>query len=149
MVNSSKPLAGISPFVSNTVCFNHGIVSNKPAKMVSNKPTVYETGTNAIQWLLVSGWSGLVILASYTSVTLNHSVERILSQSDTVNRCLALGCLRFTKLCWVGNDMSIIMKPSNSPTQGQPNPTRIRLKVVFGPLFPTANVFLWVGIGIM
>ena len=27
------------------------------------------------------------------------------------------------------------MKPTDSPTQGQPNPTKIRLKVAFGPLF--------------
>ena len=38
------------------------------------------------------------------------------------------------------------MKPTNSPTQGQPNPRKIRLKVAFGPLFPTANNFSWVGI---
>ena len=33
------------------------------------------------------------------------------------------------------------MKPTNSPTQGQPNPTKNRLKVAIGPLFPTANIF--------
>ena len=38
------------------------------------------------------------------------------------------------------------MKPTNSPTQGQPNPRKIGLKVVFGPIFPTANIFSWVGI---
>ena len=37
------------------------------------------------------------------------------------------------------------MKP-NSPTHGQPNPRKNRLKVAFGPLFPAANIFLWVGI---
>ena len=41
------------------------------------------------------------------------------------------------------------MKPSNSPTQGQPNPTKKWLKVGFGPLFPIANSFSWVGIGLM
>ena len=40
-----------------------------------------------------------------------------------------------------------IMKPTNSPTQGQPNPRKISLKVAFGPLRPTANIFTWVGIG--
>ena len=39
------------------------------------------------------------------------------------------------------------MKPTNSPTQGQPNPRRNRFKVAFGPLFTTANSFSWVGIG--
>ena len=38
--------------------------------------------------------------------------------------------------------MNIIMKPTNSPTtQGQPNPRKIRSKVAFGPLYPTANIF--------
>ena len=37
------------------------------------------------------------------------------------------------------------MKPTNSPTQGQPNPRRKRFKVALGPLFPTASNFSWVG----
>ena len=47
--------------------------------------------------------------------------------------------------------MNIIMKPTKSPTQGQPkpNPRRIRSKVAFGPLFPTANDFSRVGIGLI
>ena len=54
---------------------------------------------------------------------------------------------RFTKLCWVGKYINIIMKPTNSPTQGQLNPRKNRLKVAFGPLFPTATNFSWLGIG--
>ena len=57
-----------------------------------------------------------------------------------------LGCLRYTILSWVGNNMNIILKTSNSPTQCQPNPRKIRLKVAFGQLFPTANSFSWVRI---
>ena len=40
------------------------------------------------------------------------------------------------------------MKPTNSPTQGQPNPRKIinRLKVAIGAPFPTARNFSWVGI---
>ena len=34
------------------------------------------------------------------------------------------------------------MKLTNSPTQGQPNPRKIRFKVAFGPLFPAANNFV-------
>ena len=45
-------------------------------------------------------------------------------------------CLRFTKLCRVGEHINVIMKPTNSPTQGQPNPRKNRLEVAFGPLFP-------------
>ena len=41
------------------------------------------------------------------------------------------------------------MKPTNSPTQGPPNPREIRSKVVIGSLFPTAHNFSWVGIGII
>ena len=39
------------------------------------------------------------------------------------------------------------MKTTNSPTQGQPNPRKMRLEVAFGPLSPTVNDFSWVGIG--
>ena len=48
-------------------------------------------------------------------------------------------CSRCTKLCSVGKHTNVIMKPTNSPTQGQLNPRKIRLKVVFGPFFSTAN----------
>ena len=37
-----------------------------------------------------------------------------------------------------------MMKPSNSSTQGQPNPRKTRVKVALGPLFPhggTGNIF--------
>ena len=41
------------------------------------------------------------------------------------------------------------MKPTNSPTQGQPNPRNNRLKVAIGPLFfQAASSFSWVGIGL-
>ena len=30
-------------------------------------------------------------------------------------------CSRFTNFCWVGKHVDVIMKPTNSPTQGQPN----------------------------
>ena len=61
--------------------------------------------------------------------------------------CLTfIGCLQYTKFCWVGKHANIVMKPSNSPTQGQPNPRKIRLKVASGPLFPTANIFRGLGL---
>ena len=37
-----------------------------------------------------------------------------------------VGCLRYTKFCWVGKNINIFMKPTNAPTQGQPNPRKIR-----------------------
>ena len=38
------------------------------------------------------------------------------------------------------------IEPTNSPTQGQPNPRTKWLRVAKMPLFPTANNFSWVGI---
>ena len=58
-----------------------------------------------------------------------------------------IGCLRYTKSCWVGKHINMIINPTNFPTQGQPNPRKTRLKVVFGPRFPTGDAFLWIGIG--
>ena len=46
-----------------------------------------------------------------------------------------------TKFCWVGKLIHVIMKPTNSPTQGKPIPRKIRSKVAFGPLFRTAFFF--------
>ena len=39
-----------------------------------------------------------------------------------------LGCSRLIYFCWVGKHINIIMKPTNSPSQGQqPNPRKFRL----------------------
>ena len=73
-------------------------------------------------------WSALgsvaLLLSSYDVVFVG-----LLSASsvDCHFRRLLIGCSRFVKLCWVGNNLNIIMKPSNSPTQGQPNPTQEKL----------------------
>ena len=48
--------------------------------------------------------------------------------------------------CWAGNNTNTIMKSSHSPTQDQPNPQKNRLKVAFGPLFPTRNIFRGLGL---
>ena len=61
---------------------------------------------------------------------------------------MLIACMRFTKLCWVEKHINVIMKPTNSPTQRQPNPRNIWLKVAFGPRFPTTNNFSWVGVGL-
>ena len=58
---------------------------------------------------------------------------------------MLIACMRFTKLCWVEKHINVIMKPTNSPTQ--PKKSCCRLKIAFGPLFPTANIFSWVKIG--
>ena len=34
------------------------------------------------------------------------------------------GCLRFTEFCWDEKHVNIIVKSTNSPTQGQPNPRK-------------------------
>ena len=41
---------------------------------------------------------------------------------------LILRCLRFAKFCWVGKHKNVIMKLTNSPTQGQPNPRKRKKK---------------------
>ena len=61
---------------------------------------------------------------------------------------VSIGCLRFAKFCWVGKHINVIMKPTNSPTQGQPNPRKIGLKVAFGPLFFPQQIVLR-GLGIV
>ena len=71
------------------------------------------------------------------------SQPQIVEPRPVINRVFAI----FTKFCWVGKHVNVSMKPTNFPTQGQPNPRKIRLKVAFGLRFPTANDFSWVGIG--
>ena len=46
-----------------------------------------------------------------------------------------IGCSRYTKLRRVEKHVNIIMKPSNPPTQGQPNPRKMRSKVAFWATF--------------
>ena len=60
-----------------------------------------------------------------------YSTERFPPREPTNQ---LIGCLRFTKFCWVGKHVSITVKPTNSPTQGQPNLRKITFKVAFGPL---------------
>ena len=79
----------------------------------------------------------------------------VLSDADTAIRHVdTLRCLRFNQFCWVRKKKkkkNVIMKPTNSSTQRQPNPRKIRLKVGIWAtfLFPTANNFSWVGIDFM
>ena len=54
---------------------------------------------------------------------------------------LSLRCSWFTKVYWVGKHINIVMKPTNSPTQGQPNPRKMKSKVAIGPLLSTANIY--------
>ena len=50
-------------------------------------------------------------------------------------------------LCWNGKHINISMKPTNSPTRGQPNPRKNRLKRgILGHFFPQSNNIPWVGI---
>ena len=55
----------------------------------------------------------------------------------------ALGRLRYTKLGWVGKHVTVIVKPTNSPTQGQPNPRKIKL---LGHFFPQQLIFRGFGL---
>ena len=75
-------------------------------------------------------------------------------QFKNSNHGKQIGCLRYmiydipnyVGLENIHSKVNIIMKPTNSPTQGQPNPTKIRLKVAFGPLFPTEMTFRGLGL---
>ena len=57
-------------------------------------------------------------------------------------------CLRFTKilLSWKTYLVSMIMKPTNSPTQGQPNPRKNRFKVAFWTTFSQQIFFRGLGL---
>ena len=61
------------------------------------------------------------------------------------------GCLRSTKFCWVGKVVNILWMKTDELPKPKANPTqeKNRLKVAFGPLCPTANIFSWAGIGFM
>ena len=59
-----------------------------------------------------------------------------------------IGCLQYTKFCWAGKHVNIIMKPTNSQTRGQPNPRKIRLKRgIWATFSHSTNILSWVGIG--
>ena len=55
--------------------------------------------------------------------------------------CSHWGVWRFTKLCWVGKRINIVIKPTISPTQGQPNPRKNRWKVAFWATFAHSKYF--------
>ena len=50
-------------------------------------------------------------------------------------------CLRSTKFCWAGKHTNIVMNPTNSPTQRQPDPRNIRLKVAIWATFSHSEQF--------
>ena len=79
--------------------------------------------------------------ADFTASTGQHELDHTHHTDHTDQDYVR--CLRCTKFCSLGKRINIVMKPTNSPTQGQPNPRKIRLKVALGLLFPT--VFFFVG----
>ena len=103
---------------------------------------------------VLAGKAGLKGMASDRTACLqifpiHHTISHlnfVVPLLDRSDRATTLGWLRFTKFCWVGNNMNIIMKPpSNSPTQGQPNPRKIRLKVAFWATFSLCSKYFFVG----
>ena len=96
-----------------------------------------------ISWKIYNGWDPNI-------QWLGCSLSMQWLKLEWLRSSPSIGCLRFTQFS-VGLEnipVTIIMKPTNSSTQGQPNPRKIRLKVACGPLFPTANIISWVGIGL-
>ena len=60
-----------------------------------------------------------------------------------------LWCLRHAKFCWVGKHINNIMKPTNSPTDGQPNPRKNRgSKWRLGHFFPQHILFRGMGLAL-
>ena len=58
-----------------------------------------------------------------------------------------IGCFRFTELRWAGKHINIIIKQTNSPTQGQPNPRKIHVKCANGAtFFPQQIIFEVLGL---
>ena len=51
------------------------------------------------------------------------------------------GCLRYTKLCWVGKHVNMIMKPTNSPTQGPTQPKNNQGKSGIWATFSQKQIF--------
>ena len=52
------------------------------------------------------------------------------------------------KLGWVGKTYGYYYETDELPKpKANPIQEKLGLKVAFGPLFPTANIFSWVGIG--
>ena len=58
-----------------------------------------------------------------------------------------VGCLRCTKLCWVGKHNTYYYGTDELPNPRPTQPKKNRLKVAIETLFPTANNFSWVGSG--
>ena len=64
--------------------------------------------------------------------------------TTAMHDCMTIGCWRFTLFCWVGKHENMIMKPTNSPTHGQSNPRKKKVKC---HVFPQQIIFFRVGIG--
>ena len=84
-----------------------------------------------------------VMVAAY-----DDNVARIRERSrNKIIRVFAIYQILLGWKAFIKYSRGIIMKPTNSPTQGQPNLRKNRLKVAIGSLFSTANILSWVGIG--
>ena len=77
----------------------------------------------------------------HRSVTKNTMVVQ---KTDTMGETIR--CLRFAIFCWVEKHINIIKKTDELPN---PRQEKLGLKVAFWAIFPTANIFSWVGIGFM
>ena len=67
-----------------------------------------------------------------------HRSGQLVMLSAEVNYCCNNRVSAIYQILLGWKQHEIVMKPSNSPTQGQPNQRKIKLKEAFGPLFPTA-----------
>ena len=86
-----------------------------------------------------------------THVTILETTIMDPTGTTTIAATITLGCFamvgKHTKFCWVGKHVNIMTKPTNSPTQGQPNPRKKYVKSgIWATFLPTTNYFSWVGI---
>ena len=78
-----------------------------------------------------------------TNRTINQSTAENFVVINSVNRKHPSVCDIYTEFCWGGKHVNITMKPTNSPTQGQPNPRKIRFKSgILGHFFPQQIFFV-------
>ena len=79
--------------------------------------------------------------SSWLSVTSEHTLLMVF-RTRYDSRVLAI-----YRCCWIGVNICYETDEFSPATQGQPNLKKKKgLKVAFGPLFPTASSFTWVGI---
>ena len=107
----------------------HGALYRHQVHQGSRRPGQHHRGERARRFHL---WCCCRFCEACETVT---HIEQIITDPHLI------WCLWYTKFCWVGKHIDIIMKPTNSPTQGQPNPRKFRFKSGIWATFSQSNFF--------